>query len=269
MSLFNKIYQYVNILSLDVVAGSIICSLFFAKLFSVSTSAYTITALAFSVWAIYTIDHLKDARAISGLASTDRHRFHQKNFKLLAIIVSIVIIVGVILTRFIPEEISSFGLVLGSLVVIYLILHPHAKFLKEFFVAALYTGGVILPALVVTDLLLKPIHYVIIIQFFLTALANLLLFSLFDFEHDQEHQQYSFVTWFGRSPSRTGILILGATNFVSGLCMFPFNQTAAIIVMLMNAVLLVIGLNQKHFRRNNFYRIVGDAIFLLPILYLI
>jgi 4-hydroxybenzoate polyprenyltransferase len=246
-----------------------ICSLFFARLFNVSTSAYTIAALGFSVWAIYTIDHLKDARAICGPASTDRHRFHQLHFGLLSSIVFVVVLSGIALTWFIPERISSFGFALGAVVSIYLVIHRHARFLKEFFVAGLYTCGVLLPVFVVPHLSLRLVDYIIIVEFFLTALMNLLVFSLFDFERDEKHGQQSFATRFGRSVSRKCIFILGAVNVSTGVWLISSNHAVAIILMLMNVILLIVVLNERYFQRNNYYRIAGDGIFLLPLLYFI
>src|SRR5690606_1730538 len=78
-----KAYQYVNILSLDVAAGAVIGSAFFAHLFGAHVAPIVYVALALTVWVVYTLDHLRDARSIPGVAATDRHRFHQQYFKVL------------------------------------------------------------------------------------------------------------------------------------------------------------------------------------------
>lgn len=269
MNVFNKIYQYINIISLDVVAGSVICSLFFARIFEVPVSLYALGALGLTVWIIYTIDHLRDAMIIPKLASTDRHRFHQQNFTTVLIILAVVILIDFVMISYIPIQVLGYGFVLGLLVVVYLVFQRYLKFLKEIFVACLYTGGILLPSLTITEWDLQPVHYILIGQFFITALINLLLFSLFDYEQDRHHQQHSFVTWFGLSSTRKGILILGLLNVLSCMWLWSFNYKVAIIFMLMNIMLLTILLFQKYFVSNNYYRIMGDAIFFIPVFYLI
>jgi hypothetical protein len=70
-----------NILSLDVVAGAVAGALFFGEILQVQLSFSVLTALGLTVWIIYTLDHLRDAKQILNVASTDRHRFHQEHFK--------------------------------------------------------------------------------------------------------------------------------------------------------------------------------------------
>ncbi len=265
MTILNKIYHYINILSVDVVAGSVASALFFAKVFKVSVSINTLAALAISVWAIYTVDHLIDARSVSGIASTDRHRFHQKNFILLLCIVPAVIFMGAYLMRFVPYEVSSIGFVLGLVVIAYLISQQHLKFLKEILVAILYTGGVVLPSMVAPDLNVQPLHYVIIVQFFFTALLNLLLFSFFDYHHDLQHKQSSFAILWGRDTTLKSIVTLGSLNVLISFWFLTHIQSVAIMFLLMNGILLTIILFEKDFRQNNYYRIAGDAIFILPV----
>lgn len=269
MAFLNRMYQYINILSLDVVAGSVICSLFFARILRAPVSHFALGALGLTVWIIYTIDHLRDALTIPRLASTDRHRFHQENFASILIILAAIILIDLAMIWYIPVMILAYGLGLGLLVLIYLIFQRYLKFLKEVFVACLYTGGVLLPSLAITQESLSPLHYILIGQFCLTALINLLLFSLFDYEQDRHQQQHSFVTWFGPASTRKGILILGLLNVLCCISLWPFFAKIALIFMLMNGLLLMILLFQKHFVSNNYYRIMGDAIFFIPMLYLL
>src|SRR6476659_9916470 len=83
MHKLSRYYKLANILSLDVVAGAVICSIFFSQVFNTVIRVSGIISLALSVWIIYTVDHLLDARRITRQASTVRHRFHQKNQKIL------------------------------------------------------------------------------------------------------------------------------------------------------------------------------------------
>ncbi|MEX2230947.1 MAG: hypothetical protein WD824_02210 [Cyclobacteriaceae bacterium] len=269
MKVLNNFYQYINILSLDVVAGAVISGLFFARILGVSLSLYTLLALALTVWIIYSLDHLRDARIIPKIASTDRHRFHQKYFRVILIFLFIALIIDFVLIWFVPSSVLRSGLVLWFVVLFYLILQRYLKFLKEFFVACLYTAGVLLPSLAMLAGDLQPVHCLLMGKFFITALMNLLLFSLFDYREDRSQQQHSFVTWFGPASTRYGILFLGLLNILSGLWIWSFNPGVALIFISMNLMLLAILLFQKHLVENNYFRILGDAVFFIPLLYLL
>src|SRR5688572_15677356 len=110
MKAVKSLYQYVNILSLDVVAGAVICSLFFARIFNLMVSQYGLAALALTVWIIYTIDHLRDAKTIRKVASTDRHRFHQKYFGHILITLCLVAAVDFVIILFVPQKVLLLGL---------------------------------------------------------------------------------------------------------------------------------------------------------------
>ncbi|MEX1241233.1 MAG: hypothetical protein WEB30_16045 [Cyclobacteriaceae bacterium] len=269
MKVVMNVYQYVNILSLDVAAGAVICSLFFARIFHVVVSPYGLAALALTVWVIYTIDHLRDAKTIKTVASTDRHRFHQKYFRLILAILCFVIAVNFILIWFVPQRVLIVGLALWVIVMVYLVFQRYLKFLKEFFVALLYTAGILLPSFSAMTLNPHTVHWVLIGKFFITALMNLLLFSLFDCKEDQDQNQHSFVTWFGPASTRTGILLLGLVNILSGIGLWSFDPGAALIFISMNMMLLAILFFQKHLMSDNRYRIFGDAVFFVPLLYLL
>jgi hypothetical protein len=269
MKALNSFYQYINILSLDVVAGAMISALFFARIFDVSVSLYELLALALTVWIIYTLDHLRDARSIPKIASTDRHRFHQKYFRVILTILLMVLLVDFALIWFVPRSVLMAGLALWLVVLIYLAFQRYLKFLKEFFVACLYTAGVLLPSLAMLTAHLQPLHFLLMGKFFITALMNLLLFSLYDYKEDRNQQQHSFVTWFGPASTRYGILFLGLMNILSGLWIWVFNPGVALIFISMNLMLLAILLFQKHLLENNYFRILGDAVFFIPLLYLL
>ncbi|MGC1243090.1 MAG: hypothetical protein WA874_15985 [Chryseosolibacter sp.] len=269
MYVLRQFYQYINILSIDVVAGAVISALFFARIFDVTVSPYALAALALTVWIIYTIDHLRDARAIRNTASTDRHRFHQQYFKVVASVLIIIIAIDFALIWFVPERVLIMGMMLWSIVLAYLATQRYLKFLKEFFVALLYTAGVLLPSLALTLFDFQLVHYILIGKFFITALMNLLLFSLYDYNEDRDQQQHSFVTWFGPASTRIGILLLGLLNILSGIVLWSFDPAVALIFIAMNLMLLAILFSKKHLAADNRYRIVGDAVFFIPLLYLL
>jgi len=265
----NHLYQHINILSLDVVAGAVIGSLFFARIFVVTVSTAVLAALALTVWIIYTIDHLRDAKTIRKVAFTDRHRFHQEHFRVVLIILGVAIAADATLVFFVPPVILKLGTYLALVVLAYLIFQRHLKFLKEVFVACLYTAGILLPSIAVIPYDLQPMHYLIIGKFFITALMNLLLFSLFDYRRDRSQQQHSFVTWFSPSFTQYGIMILGLLNIFSGLRLWGFDPLVAFVFITMNLLLLSILFFRKRLADNNCYRMLGDAVFFIPVISLL
>lgn len=269
MKLLNKIYQFINILSLDVVAGAVICSDFFASILHTQVGYDTLLTLGLTVWIIYTIDHLRDAMLIPTLASTDRHRFHQRNFKIILAVLILAMVVDFVVIWFVPPKVVEYGFMLWLIVLLYLVFQRYLKFLKEFFVACLYTIGVLLPSISTLQAPLQTVDLILVAKFFITALMNLLLFSLFDQTQDRKQQQHSFVTWFGASSTRVGILFLGSFNILTGVWLWSFDWRVAAIFIAMNAMLLAVLALQKHLVPNNYYRILGDAVFLIPLFYLL
>ena len=269
MSFLNRLYQYISILSLDVVAGSLASALFFGELFGSTISADVLAAMGLTVWIIYTTDHLRDAWSIKKPASTDRHRFHQRHFKLISILLIATVTIDTVIVFFLPPEVLGYGVVLGAVVCLYLVLQRYLRFLKEVFVACLYTAGVILPSLSTAPHVISSIHYVVVAKFAITALMNLLLFSLFDLQVDRSEQQHSFVTWFGARPTRRSIVLLGLVNICSGVWLWHMDAALAGIFISMNLLLLSILVFRNSLIQNNYYRMLGDAAFLIPAVYLL
>ena len=260
-------FKLVNVLSLDIVAGSIVSALFFANLFDVNVLPYGLAALGLTVWLIYTTDHLLDARSIEGEAATLRHRFHQKYSTPLMICVAIGLVVDAVFVFYIRPQVFKWGVILSLTVAAYLVIQRYLKFLKEIVIATLYTCGVLLPSITVTNLVPDVFHWTIIFQFALLALTNLLIFSWFDNELDWKHNQHSFVTFFGKRVTEWIIALLIGANLVIGTMTIDYDARAAIILILMDVCLMMVFLFRKSLKRNDRYRSIGDSIFLFPLLY--
>jgi hypothetical protein len=264
MRKITALYRLFNILSLDIAAGAMISAMFFAKLLQVRILPYGLIALGLTVWIIYTADHLRDARSIGKQAASERHRFHQKHFKTLLYVMAAAIVVDAIIILFIRKQVFAWGLLLAALVMAYLIVQRYLKFLKEIFIALLYTGGVLLPSLSVTSLTITSFHIVLFIQFAFTALTNLLMFSWFDSETDTKDKLNSFVTVLGKPFAERCIWILLTANIALGIFLWlssPYHQPV-LVFWLMNAVLLLM-FAFRH-RVGPYYRLPGDAVFLIP-----
>jgi 4-hydroxybenzoate polyprenyltransferase len=102
------------------------------------------------------------------------------------------------------------------------------------------------------------------------ALINLLLFSLFDKKDDEKDKRQSFVTLSGERATRWIIIVLSSANMLLlSYLFFKWNETLVVIIpFLMNTALIIIMIFNRWFEKNSRYRLLGDAIFLLPLLYL-
>jgi hypothetical protein len=73
----------------------------------------------------------------------------------------------------------------------------------------------------------------------------------------------------GRARSRKIIFFLASINLIATFWLWHFNSMAALIFWLMNAALLCILVFEEAFKQHNYYRIAGDAVFILPLFYLL
>jgi len=268
-----KLYRLFNILSLDVAAGAVIASLFFAKFFGVVPSIPSLISLGLTVWVIYTADRLLDIRDIEGEAASERHHFHQLHQKKLVAWLVGILMINFGLIFFMPATILKHGVMLALVVAMYLFLRKRLHISKEFLVATLYTAGVLLPAwpsyeMGSDDFLLILLF---IFLFFLIALLNLIVFSWIEKMNDIRDKQRSLATIVDESSIRSVLIGLFVITFL--ICFFlvlqPAYQFIALIFFVMTVILLSIFLFKDFFVRNEYYRMAGDAVFFLPLLYLL
>jgi len=261
-------YRIINLLSIDVALGAICSALFFARLLEVNILSYGIISLGLSVWIIYTVDHLMDARKIKTTAATTRHQFHQQHFRMLSWITIVAVAVNVVIIFFVRKPVLIGGLVMAVFVGLYLLIHRYLNFLKEFFIAFLYTIGILLPSVSVTTLEWHAWPWAVIAQFFITALLNLILFSWFDYEKDKRDGHQSFVTVLGLRTSKIfiGVLLLLVVGLTADAASFGRIQ---VIILGMNLILFLICLFRHYFEANDRFRLVGDIVFCIPLLYLL
>lgn len=264
-NIFLKLYRFLNLLSIDVVLGSVCSALFFSKVFGVSILPYGLLALALTVWIIYTVDRLLDARKVSRSPSTKRHQFHQRNARILIGFVFVAIGINCVLMYFIRKPVFLGGAYLIAGVGVYLFVQQYMKVFKEIVIAVLYTTGVALIPMTITTLTIEDWPWVLLVQFFLTALANLIMFSWFDHEHDLRDSYGSFVTAVGDKGSRYCIWIILLIAIL--LTAFSENTLASFFILLSDVVLLVIFKNESYFRHNDRFRLLGDAVFFIPFFY--
>lgn len=265
-----NLYRFLNITSVDVSAGAVICACFFAKVMNVYVRPSAFIALGLTVWIIYTVDHLLDAKRIKTIASMQRHRFHQKYFNVLLFFVVVALIADIIAVLVIRESLFIAGAILGILILFYLLIQRYLSIFKEFSGGVLYTLGVTLPSLIFGYDNLDLPYALLIAQFLFTTWINLFLFSLFDKDRDMQDQHISFATRMGIDKTRNIIIILLVLCFFLGsFQIFYYQLYAATIVLLMDGILAIIFFMNQTFSREDRFRLLGDAVFLLPIFFLL
>ncbi|MEJ1239127.1 hypothetical protein WBG78_13410 [Chryseolinea sp. T2] len=263
-------YRLISILSLDVVAGAVICALFFIKVLQTEVS-FSLIPLALTVWIIYTADHLMDARRIGHAASSPRHLFHQLQFQRMLVAVGVALLLDLISLLFVSRAVIMGGVFLAFLVVLLIVMQRALPWLREIVVSVLYTCGVLLPSIAQARTSYTIAHSLLFIQFSLVALTNLLILSWLDREMDFKDGLTSFTLIAGKRMSQVMIW----TSFT--LCMmltiaqiyYKTLTWPGLVVGAMEAILMLIYVGNQRPDRLLVQRMIGDGVFILPLLYLV
>lgn len=264
-------YRFLNLISVDVAAGAVVCAYFFACILKVAAVSASLIELGLIVWIIYTADHLMDVYFLDKEAATQRHRLHQRNFGVMAILVAMAMLIVIILMVYIQPQVLKWGLILAALVFLYLIFQRHINPFKELVVALLYSTGVLLPALSIHATAIAMPVMLLVLTFVLSAFINLLILSCFEWREDRRDRRRSIVTIVGLTSTRRLIAFLYAVQGMVFLMVFTeesFHAEAMILVS-MNMVMLFVFLQPERFRQGDVYRQVLDLVFLIPLMILI
>ncbi|MEK6780858.1 MAG: hypothetical protein AABY93_04095 [Bacteroidota bacterium] len=264
-------YSVLNNLSIDVALGTIICATFFSHILHVQPSPVELASLGITVWIIYTVDHLLDVRKLKHEASSLRHRFHQKNFSRLSIALMLSIAVDFLLILLLRRPVVYWGIGLTLLVVVYLFFQQKLIAIKEIVISILYAAGVLLPSISMREEFLSMNEILLVLFFWLIALNNLFLFSWYEWKQDIRDSHQSFVTFFGRNPTRIILVVLFGLQialFIELMTISLYRKEAAILE-LMNLILVVLFLYPEKLFPRELYRLLGDGVFLFPLPYLL
>lgn len=259
-------------MSIDVAAGAVCCAAWFALLFGAHVKSYAFISLGLTVWIIYTVDHLLDVARVKVPASTERHRFHQRHFTTLLIVLAIVILADVVSAFFVRKVIFQWGLALAAAMIIYFLIQRHLIYVKEVVVALLFSCGVLLPSLSLTESFPNEEILLVMGSFVLTALINLILFSWFDQASDYNDNRASFATQVGERKTKRVIVLLFILNsmlMILSVILIRESLMHVALILFMNIILFFLFNQKKYFEVNDRYRIVGDSIFFIPLLYII
>lgn len=219
MNLVDSLLKTLNLLSIDVVLGACAGMFFFSDMMKVTLGWSIYGLLGMAVWCIYTFDHLWDAYQVKTDANTNRHRFHQRHFKLLSILLVLValsaLVFGYLMVNL--DWLLGAGLVLGAVIIGSMLLlkfiGKKTVLLKEVFIAFYYVSGILLAPLWKLDFEFSPSYWMFFaVGYFLLACFNLIFLSFVDAKSDREDGHTSITTQLGTEKTRTilwVILILG------------------------------------------------------------
>jgi 4-hydroxybenzoate polyprenyltransferase len=267
------VFHWMNV---DTALGAVVTSLFIAKSMEILVPKVATFALFLAVLAIYNFDHLLDAKHIDGQAISRRHRFYQKKFNILSVFQLLLLIALLAVSWFIPTLIARAGIILAVLALIYFLLLfivlPNRFVLKELLIATVFVSGLFLAPMAIVSLPAISTDIVLFsIQIFLLALANTFIFSWFDYEIDKKEGHTSIAQVLGKEKVYIFSLILLACLGVIIVLRLLLTDTwfDQFVIGCMGLVLLLILLFSNSVNKNEVFRIVGEAIFLIPIIALL
>jgi intracellular septation protein A len=118
---------------------------------------------------------------------------------------------------------------------------------------------------------INPVGYLPIIQFFLIAFINLIIFSWYERESDSNDKQNSIATKLNEQTLRFILLVLffGSFTISGSLLLTTKLYFASVVLLMMTVIHLLIFWRKSWFEQDNLYRLVGDAAFLFPLLYIL
>lgn len=252
--------------------------LFFDRLVEADLNRLLYFLLASAVWCIYTFDHLLDARQIPREASTFRHAFHQKYFRKLAVLMVLLACVGLGLAFYLLKirDILIFGLILGAVILtLFLLLKiiPRESILiKEFFIAVMYVGGLMLAPFFHNNLDKVPAYFWMFgVAYVLVAWFNTIYLGTLDRESDQQDGLYSLALTIGevKAEKTLYLLLIIMLIFIFSLYFIfssyvYFHVSLILIIAMFHGTTFLTGGGQPDTVRRKL-----DASFMLPFALLI
>lgn len=267
-----SILKYLNGLAIDVALGAVVFSNAFAFYFK-KTLPFQLSLLLFcSVWIIYTVDHLLDTRPPKLAATTFRHGIHKLLRRQLSVLVFILVLISFGTLFFVEEAIIWVGGMFTMIISLYLYLnYKFDIYAKELIVALGYTFGVMLGLLVSIDFQISTPILVLGFEIFLIAILNLLVFAFIEYNQDTIAGFRSVATSYGRIVTKRLIFLIPILFITLHIALafygiFYLFDPLQLILILMVVSLLIIFHCRERLMANDYYRTLGDGVFLLPAL---
>lgn len=256
------LYRKVQYLSLDITFGAVILLHFFSRNLNVNLSLYAYILLAGGVWIIYTVDHLQDSRTANNSVRL-RYEFHRKNKNILLFLVVLLALVCFCCVLQIERDLMINGSILGFLSAVYLLIQKKLARIgfKEVYVAIIYTGGILVAPLTAHG---AVVWEMVGLLFFL-ALSNLILFSIFEKTEDTHDSFDSMATVFTQQTADRIVLICLSLG-MSTVFLMDISEIT-VYFLLAYVIYAFIFVSPKWSQENFRYRVIGDGIFILPIIF--
>lgn len=222
-----------------------------------------------TVWLIYFFDHLLDASKNNTVIS-ERHTFthkHQTTFKIIAALIILTNTILVIKYFSFYHLTKSIWIVLTCIIYFLLNYFNIKWFIKEFFAAIIYAGGICFYPYVVNENSLFTQFFIIAfcMQLFVLALINLLQISIRETNIDKDLKVKNISNVIGQKLSN---LLLIALYFLAGYMLIKFQFSTSLTIGFMSCF----AIHLLHFTKliNQKYRMITEFSFILiGIIYLI
>ncbi len=262
--MIGRIYNVLQHLSIDIVFGAVILLHFFSKIYEVSVGWPAYVLLGSSIWLIYTIDHLRDSKvAVSG--KRERYVFHARNEQSLKLAIVIVLILSGVCLFFVHQAVLVGGAILVAFSILYAFFQStFAKLgLKEVYISIVYTLGILVAPIAISQ---SFDVYSFFLLWILTFL-NLIIFSWFEYNDDLIDSFASLATKLGTVKLTRLILVITSIGFALGFLSIGEKSSYSIYLLMVLVVFTLLVFNPTWAKQKSRYRTIGDAVFLLPILF--
>jgi hypothetical protein len=223
------LWLWPNLLSLDAPLVAVLWQGFLAHRFSLPLRPSGRLALGLTVWAIYLLDRLLDARkpppvnetSWQGAGEPARHRYCRRHPKLMGALLAVALAADALIAIFwLRFAVLRPGLMLFAGVLIYLatfhIAGQAVRIPKEIAAATLFTAGTFLTAWTV---ILRPGLAWAAAAFFLVCLANMIAIEAWEWREpaNQPFTLHPLTSWLARTylfwvPAAVVVCILGGRN---------------------------------------------------------
>ena len=259
-----RFYKVAQHLSIDIVLGAVILLHFFSRFLNAEISWITYCLLAGSIWIIYTVDHLRDAKT-AVRTTRERYIFHAKYRRFLRLLIGIVLLLSGVMVFFLPIEIIIAGSVVAMFSVGYIFFHSFLarNGMKELYIALIYTSGIMVAPVAIT----RHFDVFAFVMLFVLSLLNLTLFSWFETAEDEADSFDSIATRMGKDRLKKLNLVITSIGLALALVGLEYAFSFSLFFSVGFALLFLLQCYTNWARKKDRYRTIGDGVFFLAFLF--
>ena len=139
---------------------------------------------------------------------------------------------------------------------------------KEIISALVYSLGVFVGPISMSSNGVGLLEIMLFLNVFFIAFINLLVFSLFEQETDKADGFKSIIQTIGERATTVIYLLFFLSVAIDILLFVAFNLEVQTVIILfcMSSILLSLNVWSSYLGRNEAYRILGDGVFLIPLI---